>query len=174
MTSNISEQDLIDIAPLDSENRALTADIVKETNIDKLKVLVDEFNLTQTKKNALRILNYNTLLDKISNQMVERITKCPDEFTNADLLQYLQAIQSTMDKSTKSLNAITETSPAIIVNQINVNENKEFLDVESRQKIDLALNAILNTLNTSGEKIVDIEESSITAFAGEDEEDTQT
>lgn len=47
--------------------------------------------------------------------MIERFDKRPGEFSNSDLLSYLQVTQAAIDKATKSLNLVEET-PLIQVN----------------------------------------------------------
>ena len=104
------------------------------------------FNLNQAKKNVLRILKLNQLLDKVSDQMIERFEKRPGEFSNADLLNYMQVAQSAIDRANKSLNLVDET-PAIQINQQNIIMDKEILDKDSRDRVTDAVNAILNKIN---------------------------
>lgn len=148
------KQELIDITPLESRSSQITSEILSQNELPKIKDLVDEFNLNQTKKNAFRIHQYSNLLDKISNEMEDRLTKNTDEFTNSDLLQYLQAIQSAMDKADKKLNGINDMNPSIVVNQINI-ENKETLDRDSRMKIQETVKAILAASSKIKEDIKD-------------------
>ena len=87
-----------------------------ENDIDKVKDLTHLFNLNQAKKNVLRVLKLNSLLDKVSDQMIERFTKQPGAFSNSDLLNYMQVTQSAIDRANKALNLVDET-PAIQINQ---------------------------------------------------------
>ena len=53
----------IDEMPLTTETNKLVSDIIDTTDVNELKELTKMFTLTQAKKNALRIVKLNTLLD---------------------------------------------------------------------------------------------------------------
>ena len=143
MDEKLDINDIINMIPLDSYNARLAQDIIDEHDVDKVKDLTHLFNLNQAKKNVLRVLKLNSLLDKVSDQMIERFAKQPHAFSNSDLLSYMQVTQSAIDRANKALNLVDET-PAIQINQqvnnINVGEG---LDRESRERIKDAVNAIL-------------------------------
>ena len=92
--------------------------------------------------------------------MVERFEKRPGEFSNTDLLNYLNTVQNSIERANKSLTGIDET-PAIKINVENVNVNEEpVLDRESRERISAALKAIMKLTaeqkeNATEEVIVD-------------------
>ena len=78
--------------------------------------------------------------------MIERFEKKPGEFSNADLLNYMQVAQSAIDRANKSLNLVDEV-PAITMNQVNVNITEDsVLSRESRDKVTEAINAIMKKL----------------------------
>lgn len=141
-----------DILPLDCRSDELAQQIINEDNLEKTKELVDLFNLNQAKKNVLRVLKLNSLLDKVSDQMIERFEKTPDNFSNNDLLNYMQVTQSAIDRANKALNLVDET-PAISItnNVVNVNDTNK-LDKDSRDRITNAVKAILD-------KVKNIEEN---------------
>jgi hypothetical protein len=145
----VTEKDLIDILPLDDSNSKLAQEIINEQNLEKVKDLTHLFNLNQAKKNVLRILKLNQLLDKVSDQMIERFDKTPDNFSNADLLNYMQVTQSAIDRANKSLNLVDET-PAIQVNtQVNViNNDMSSLDRDAKLRITDAVKGILSKINS--------------------------
>ena len=138
---------LIDLIPLDDSTTKLAQDILKEDSVEKVQSLVHLFNLNQSKKNVLRILKLNSLLDKVQDQMIERFERKPGEFSNADLLNYMQVAQSAIDRANKSLNLVDE-HPSITMNQVNVNINEDTtLSRESREKVTEAIAAIMKKLN---------------------------
>lgn len=152
MADNIITIDnIINTVPLDSSTNKLAQDIINEENLDQVKNLTHLFNLNQAKKNVLRILKLNQLLDKVSDQMIERFEKRPGEFSNADLLNYMQVAQSAIDRANKSLNQVDET-PAIQINQQNIIMDKEILGKDSRDRVTDAVNAILNKINKMKDK----------------------
>ena len=84
---------------LDKMSEDLVSKIVEEQDSNKLKDLVNLFNVNQSKKNIVRAEVFSRLLDKISLQMVERFDKKPGEFSNKDLLEYLTAVRTAIDKT---------------------------------------------------------------------------
>ena len=83
--------------------------------------------------------------------MEERVTKRPDQFSNKDLLDYMNAMGNAMDKAHKQLNDI-QSMPPIQINQqnniVNVNGNglSDNLDQESRKKIMDVVSSIISSL----------------------------
>lgn len=141
MDDKLEKDEILDMIPLDTSTQQIADEIIKETDTKKLKDLTYLFNLNLTKKNVLRVLKLNTLLDKVSDQMLERFEKKPGEFSNSDLINYLQVTQNAIDRANKSINLIDE-NPAITLNQVNINVTDN-LSRESRTKIADAVKAIL-------------------------------
>ena len=84
MDDKLEKDEILDMIPLDTSTQQIADEIIKETDTKKLKDLTYLFNLNLTKKNVLRVLKLNTLLDKVSDQMLERFEKKPGEFSNSD------------------------------------------------------------------------------------------
>lgn len=139
----------LNLVALDDETTELAQQIINESSLDEIKNLTKLFNLNQSKKNAMRVLKLNTLLDKVSDQMIERFEKKPGEFSNADLLNYMTITQNAIDRANKSLNLVEET-PAIQLqqnNQINVNI-VDRLSRDSKDKVAEAVRSILSKINS--------------------------
>ncbi len=137
---------LVDTSGLDIETTQLANQILQEKDPDKTKDLVALFNYNISKKNVSRLLKLNNLYDSVSDQMVLRFQTRADQFSNADLLDYMKVIQGAIDTSSKNLSQ-TEEPPTIVQNntQINVNIVDQF-DRESKERI---LNAIQATLQSA-------------------------
>lgn len=176
MNEKLTANDLINTIPLDQDTTELAQQIIEEKNLDSLQNLTHLFNLNQAKKNVLRVMKLNQLLDKVSDQMIERFDRTPDNFSNADLLNYMQVTQSAIDRANKSLNLVDET-PAIQVNtQINVNANADGLDLldrESKGRVAEAIKGILNKIqsmnNTDLNDIIEVKEESINLIEDKEE-----
>ena len=158
----VSIDDLISVIPLDNQTAKLTNELIEEQDLDKVKNLTKLFNLNQAKRNAIRVMKLNSLLDKVSDQMIERFDKKPGEFSNKELLDYMSVVQSTIDRANKSIELVDQT-PAIVINQQNnqVNiDNSPVLDRESRMRVVEAVKGIMNTLNLKNvpEQIQEISE----------------
>jgi hypothetical protein len=171
MSDSVDPKDIIDLIPLDKSTNNLAQEIINETDLKKVQDLTHLFNLNQAKKNVLRILKLNSLLDKVSDQMITRFEKTPDNFSNADLLNYMQVTQSAIDRANKALNLVDE-SPSITLNQVNVNVGTEALDRESRAKITEAINKILQrskeleivpeeNINLVQEEVIEVEDETV-------------
>lgn len=149
----ISIDDLISVIPLDNQTAKVTNELIEEQDLDKVKNLTKLFNLNQAKRNAIRVMKLNSLLDKVGDQMIERFDKKPGEFSNKELLDYMSVVQSTIDRANKSIELVDQT-PAIVINQQNnqVNiDNSPVLDRESRMRVVEAVKGIMNTLNLKNE-----------------------
>lgn len=148
--------DLIDTLPIDTNTLEVAQQIINETDLDRVKDLTHLFNLNQSKKNVLRIMRLNGLLDKVSDQMIERFEERPGEFSNADLLNYMQVVQASIDRANKSLNLVNE-APAISLNQNNVTVNIiDTFDRESKEKITNAIQGILAQIDNTQDDSSDI------------------
>ena len=149
----VSIDDLISVIPLDNQTAKVTNELIEEQDLDKVKNLTKLFNLNQAKRNAIRVMKLNSLLDKVSDQMIERFNKKPGEFSNKELLDYMSVVQSTIDRANKSIELVDQT-PAIVINQQNnqVNiDNSPVLDRESRMRVVEAVKGIMQTLNLKNE-----------------------
>lgn len=142
--SDIKDQDLVPRNPLDMKLDTLVENILDEQDPNKTKDLVDLFNWNISKKNIVRLQKLNNLYDSITDQMVERVDKRADQFSNSDLLDYVKTIQTAIDTNTKNLSQIQE--PPLIINQtntqINLNLADQF-DKEAKQRILAAVQATL-------------------------------
>lgn len=144
----------LDLVKLDDTNLDIVSKISAADNSDEMKQIIDLFNLNQAKKNMLRVLKLNNLLDKVSDEMIQRFNKTPGEFNNTELLDYLQVTQSAIDRATKSLDIIDKT-PSIQFNQVNVDMKDDVLSRESREKIQDAIKKILAKVPEITSKSVD-------------------
>lgn len=171
----MNDNEIGDLIPLDESTNKLAQDIIKEQDIDNIKNLMHLFNVSQAKKNVLRVLKLNDLLDKVQDQMVERFEKKPGEFSNADLLNYMQVAQQAIDRANKSLTLVDET-PAITMNQLNVSisgQDTDTLSRESREKVTEAINNIMKKLKLNEQEhddVVEIAESSSAEIIASDDE----
>ena len=144
MEDNLTSDEVANLIPLDNATKDLANKILGESDLEETQRMIKLFNLNQAKKNVLRVIKLNSLLDKVSDQMIARFEQTPGQFSNADLLNYMQVTQSAIDRAQKALNLVDET-PAITVNQVNVNINEEdTLSKESRDNIMLAVKQILD------------------------------
>ena len=160
---------------LNTKTDDLVMEIVSQDDPTKLQDLTHLFNLAQTKKAVLRTQTYNELLDNVTEQMRERVTKRADQFSNKDLLDYVNVITTAAEKAAKQI-GLVEDIPLIQINtqnNIQVNDGSN-LSKESRQKVMDAVGAALSSMgltldmlgmlqkadkNTTVEPIEEIEEN---------------
>ena len=152
--------ELVDISPLQNKIVDVAQQIVDTDDAQQVKQLVAIFNAHQQKRNVVRIMELNELVDTTVGKIRERIEKRGDELTNQELLQCLQAISNTVEKANKDLNGIVD-SPVISYsqnNQINVNVT-DSLSRESREKITSVIRDILNKADAMSYPILENIES---------------
>ena len=136
---------------VDRNAEAVARKIAREKTLEGVQDLTHLFNVAQVKKQVISTLEYNQLLDSITQQMKERLDKRADQFSNKDLLDYAKVITDSMDKAQKQIQTV-DSSPMIQINQQNntvVVEDSE-LDRESRRKIMLAAQAAMEFLKSQG------------------------
>lgn len=93
--------------------------------------------------------------------MEERLTKRADQFSNKDLLDYMDKMTGALEKAQKQVQDVDPT-PAIQINQQNINLGEAGLSRESRQNVMDAVASILKRLNEESlEEPEIIEEESV-------------
>lgn len=120
--------------------------IINETNPQELQELIDLFNLNLKKKDIIRSAKLSEVQDKIVEQMSKRVESKPDEFSNADLLNYHKVVQDTLSKADNTLDSVN--IPNIQINQqLNINNSdNDYFDKDSRKRILDAVNSILEEM----------------------------
>lgn len=140
---------------LDTKSESIVSDIIDTDNTDDLKALTNMFNINMAKKNMLRLLKLNGLLDSLSDVAVERLQNNPDEITNKELMEYLNVVQNLIDKSTKTVDTVN-TAPVIQINTQNnvlVTSDGESLNLskESRDKVLDVVAQLREMIETKGD-----------------------
>lgn len=147
-------KDVVDISPIDKEITTLVDNIMVEQDPNKTKNLVELFNWNISKKNVARIQKLSNLYDSITDQMIERVDKRADQFSNSDLLDYVKTIQGAIDTNTKNLSQVQE--PPLIVQQNNTQINVNVADTFDREAKERILAAVQATLNQA-QKVTEVE-----------------
>lgn len=150
----------LDLKPLDKQTKQIAQEILDEQDIEKVKDLTHLFNLNSQKRNVMRAIKMNELLDKVTDQVIERFEKRPDNFSNEDLIKYMQVTENAIDRANKHLNLVEETPAiqAIQNNQVNININSE-LDRDGRERVMDAVRAILSKATTPEPEIIEVVEN---------------
>lgn len=127
--------------------------IEDETDLDEM---IKIFNANQVKKTMQRILKSNQLLDKVTEEALDRFIKNKDEFTNQDLLNYMKVVQDSINNSQKTLSTQQEkiNKPLIQINQQNITTN-EPLSKESQEKILGAVEELMKLMNSEKDEVID-------------------
>jgi hypothetical protein len=139
----------LDTRPIDEQTTQLAQQIMNETDVDKVKDLTQLFNLNAQKRNVARVLKMTDLLDQVTDQVLTRFERTPDNFSNEDLIKFMQVTENSIEKANKSLSQVEQT-PAIQLqqnNQVNINIG-DGLNRESRQKVTDAVQSILSKLGS--------------------------
>lgn len=152
----LQDYTVLDTEGLREESRKILAQLISEDDQTKAKDLTYLFNQNQNKKTAVRVNKLNDLLDVIADQAMVRFLTHPDEISNKELLDSLKVIQDLILNGQKQVSEPLETpAPLIQFNQQNNEVNIEgklqtSLSRESRDKVKLAVEALLKGLGPSG------------------------
>ena len=138
------------LLPLDEQQQKIIGDIIKAPSQKELQEQFDLFNINQSKKNALRIIKLNSLLDKVEDQAIERFEKKPDQVSNKELLEYMTVVAGQIDRSQKYIDTLKD-KPMIKVTdksqQVNINIGTE-LDKDSKERVMDAVKILLKQIQT--------------------------
>ena len=137
------------LLPLDEQEEKIVNNIIKAPSQKELQTQFDLFNINKSKKNALRIIKLNSLLDKVEDQAIERFEKRPDQVSNKELLDYMQVVATQIDRSQKFIDTLKD-KPMIKVTDksqnVNINIGTE-LNRDSKERVMDAIGVLLKQLN---------------------------
>lgn len=167
----VTENILVDSKALSDESKMLLNQIIKETSVARINDLTELFNINQNKKTMARMDKMSDLLDLLTDKLIERVTKRPDELSHKDILDAMKTASDMIDKGNKQINN-QENVPLI---QINNQDNSVNVDTslgdlktrESRERVKSAVAAVLQNLDldqlvkNNTENVVDSEFSEI-------------
>ena len=160
---------------LEEETKELVTKLVQSNDVKEVSDLTKLFNLNQVKKNALRIDKLNALLDLVHDQAIQRVEKRPDAISNKELLEYMQIVQNSIEKSQKVVNSVDETPIVQINHQTNVfnvdNNQTITLDRDSRERILEAVRQYMqqNNIVEEDNNIIEIESPEVDVEISEEE-----
>ena len=162
---------------LESNTQNIVETLLQEQDPKKVKDLTHLFNISQTKKSVLRTMSYNSLLDKVNAQIEERLNKRADQFSNKDLLDYMDKMSSAIEKAQKQIKDV-DTVPAIQINQQNINignndNNAINLSRESRQNVMDVVTTILKKMESQNNLEIIEEEPVLDSDINNDNDDDE-
>lgn len=148
-----------DNLPSLKDMESISTGIETEEDVDKLKNLINLFNLNIKKKEILRKETLSELQDQTINQIQKRIENRPDEFTNKELVDYMKTFSELLDKNTSLVDDDLNTIQLNNASEVNINIGTEYLSRDSRQRISSVVSDILNSINKEqqNENIIDVE-----------------
>lgn len=138
-------------------NDDLVNQLMVTTDSSDIEEIINLFNFNMKKKNILRVNTYNNLLDRITDEVVNRFENHSDEFSNKELLDYLNSIQSFAYNKQVSNDV---SVPSITLNTINMTNNInniDSIDIDSRKRIQDAIQKIINnnsTITVESEEVI--------------------
>ena len=143
-------------------------DIVAAPNKEELEKQFQLFNMNQVKKNALRIIKLNDLLTKVEDQALERFEKRPDQVSNKELLDYMNAVSNQIEKAQNfSKETLSTEVGGIKIKQEKTEVNINVAQVLNRNEKDRVVDVISILLNQmkkpqsrANDEVVEVEEAS--------------
>ena len=136
----------------------LVDQLIQEEDPDKTKEMINLFNINMAKKNTLRVIKVNELLDKVNDEAIRRLDDYPELMNHSDLLNYMKSAQLQLDKSMENIKSINEV-PSIQLNQdnsVNINIEKSELSRDSRERVLKAVQDFL-AQSENTDNIIDVE-----------------
>ena len=129
---------------LSLDDKELRDKLLQSKDPTEINDIVQLFNMNLKKKELIRADIYSELQDKVTDQIGKRIEKNSDTFSNKDLLDYMNSIQSILNKQGNQEN---NTIPTIAIqNNLTINQSEE-LSKDSRDRIKDVIQAILKQQN---------------------------
>ena len=144
-SSETSASLVVNTQDLNRESLEIINQVIAEQDIAKTKDLTELFNQNQKKKTMVRVNKLNDLLDKITDQAIERFSRKPDEISNQELLQGLKVVQDSLERGQNQLNNTLNT-PLIQVNQQTNEINVGSVDILTKDSRDKVKNVVANIL----------------------------
>jgi hypothetical protein len=152
----------IDTIALEESSINIVQNIIDADDVEELKNLTKLFEINQAKKNAIRVIKLNNLLDKVNDQAIERFEKRPYEISNKELLDYMKVVGDEIQRSQETLEKI-DNSPTIQINQqnnsINVNVGENAIDRDSKERVIDAVTQLLKAVRSPAKEepvVIDI------------------
>ena len=103
---------------LDKSTLDIVEQIVNEQDVNQIKDLTALFNLNQQKKNIIRLVQLNNLMDKVNEEALDRIENSRYDISTKELLDFMKIVQNNIDVSQKNVTEATN-QPMIQINQQN-------------------------------------------------------
>lgn len=159
MSENTELSRALDLTQLDEKTQQIAQEIIEEQDIDRVKDLTALFNLNAQKRNVMRVIKMNNLLDKVTDQVIERFDKRPDNFSNDDLIKYMQVTENAIDKANKNLNLVEETPPIQLMqnNQVNINIGSD-LDRDGRERVLNTVASLIAQMQNSNDDFIEVDD----------------
>lgn len=119
---------------------SLQDQLLQTDNMDEVNEIVEMFNVDLQKKNIIRSAKLSEVQDKVVDQMLLRLEKRADNFSNDDLIKYHKIVNETLTKTDTTMDNIK--TPTIQINQ-QVNVDSMTFDTDSRKRILAAVHDIM-------------------------------
>lgn len=143
-------------------DQATTINAIMEAESKKeLEKQLELFNLSQTKKNVLRLTRLNGLLNQADEQLINRLEKRPDQLTTKDILDIMNVVSGQVERLNEFNDKFAEeTRPSITAVQhnkteVNINMTPNLTRDEKGEVMD-AVAALLKQLNKTKKSQEDV------------------
>lgn len=128
-------------------------------DLEEEKHREDIFNISMRKKDMLRALASDRIQSIAMNQVEKRLTERPDEMTTMELLKTVEVAQAVRAKSQQNLEQTPGVQQITINQQNNISVNKTELSRESKERVQAAIQQILENVTKQQSEPVLIEDN---------------
>jgi hypothetical protein len=130
---------------IDKSTNTIVDNIMDSDDPEDIKQLISSFNLNQSKKNILRILKLNNLLDLVTEETLKRYQKHPDEISNKELMDCMTIVSEQIAQSQSIVNSVTAI-PAIQINQQKNEVNVNVSPTLTKDERENVINAVMQII----------------------------
>ena len=100
------KKDLIALQENSSKLSNIADEILNETDLTKIKALQHLFKVNATKRETLRIIKLQELLDNVEDKLIERVSEHPEYLNTDEWIKLQQITQNSLDRSYKMITDI--------------------------------------------------------------------
>jgi len=159
-----------------SKDKEIIQSIIDADSKAELEKQFALFNINQSKKNALRIIKLEQIMNIAEDQAIDRLTKRPDQISHRELLDYMQIISGQIDRSQKYIDTLPERDLIQPVNvdkqQININIGTDYTQ-DNKENVINAVKGIFDIIKQNNAKQAknDVIDTPITDLSDKNEEE---
>ena len=152
------KKDLIALQENSSKLSNIADEILNETDLTKIKALQHLFKVNATKRETLRIIKLQELLDNVEDKLIERVSEHPEYLNTDEWIKLQQITQNSLDRSYKMITDINNQPGVEMPTTVNLTYVDAGGDKDSRERIQKAVLSMLTKAKDEKKEEIIIED----------------